>query len=162
MLLLKLLNDLRSKGYSRVRVNGEVKDLAEDIKLEKNKKDTIEVVVDRVVVRDSERSRIFESIEASTKLADGRVLFNVIGGEEILMSENYACVDCNFSMPPLETRMFSFNSPWGACDECNGLGIKKKVSEDLLIPDKKKSINDGAIVALTVDQNIQYTEIQRQ
>ncbi len=156
---VELLNDLRSKGYSRVRVNGEVKDLAEDIKLEKNKKDTIEVVVDRVVVRDSERSRIFESIEASTKLADGRVLFNIIGGEEILMSENYACVDCNFSMPPLETRMFSFNSPWGACDECNGLGIKKKVSEDLLIPDKKKSINEGAIVALTVDQNIQYTEV---
>ncbi|MBQ4030537.1 MAG: excinuclease ABC subunit UvrA, partial [Bacilli bacterium] len=154
-----LLNDLRSKGYTRVRINGEVRDLSEDIKLEKNKKDTIEVVVDRVVVRPSERSRIFESIEASTKLADGRVLFNVIGGEEILMSENYACVDCNFSMPPLETRMFSFNSPWGACDECNGLGIKKKVSEDLLIPDKKKSINEGAIVALTVDQNIQYTEV---
>ena len=131
-----LLNDLRSKGYTRVRINGEVRDLSEDIKLEKNKKDTIEVVVDRVVVRPSERSRIFESIEASTKLADGRVLFNVIGGEEILMSENYACVDCNFSMPPLETRMFSFNSPWGACDECNGLGIKKKVSEDLLIPDQ--------------------------
>ena len=154
-----LLNDLRSKGYSRVRINGTVRDLSEDIKLEKNKKDTIEVVVDRVVVRDSERSRIFESIEASTKLADGRVLFNVIGGEEILMSENYACVDCNFSMPPLETRMFSFNSPWGACDECNGLGIKKKINEDLLIPDKKKSINEGAIVALTVDQNIQYTEV---
>jgi excinuclease ABC subunit A len=155
-----LLNDLRSKGYSRVRINGEVRDLSEDIKLEKNKKDTIEVVVDRVVVRDSERSRIFESIEASTKLADGRVLFNIIGGEEILMSENYACIDCNFSMPPLETRMFSFNSPWGACDECNGLGIKKKVSEDLLIPNKKKSINDGGIVSITIDQNIQYTEIE--
>ncbi len=154
-----ILDDLRSKGYTRVRINGEVRDLSENIVLEKNKKDTIEVVVDRVVVRDSERSRIFESIEASTKLADGRVLFNVIGGEELLMSENYACIDCNFSMPPLETRMFSFNSPWGACDECNGLGIKKKVSEDLLIPDKKKSINEGAIVALTVDQNIQYTEV---
>ena len=155
-----LLNDLRSKGYSRVRINGEVRDLSEDIKLEKNKKDTIEVIVDRVVVRNSDRSRIFESIEASTKLAVGRVLFNVIGGEEILMSENYACIDCNFSMPPLETRMFSFNSPWGACDDCNGLGIKKKVSEDLLIPDKKKSINGGAIVSLTVDQNIQYTEVE--
>ena len=157
---VELLNDLRSKGYSRVRVNGEVRDLSEDIKLEKNKKDTIEVVVDRVVVRNSERSRIFESIEASTKLADGRVLFNVIGGKEHLMSENYACVDCNFSMPPLETRMFSFNSPWGACDECNGLGIKKKVSEDLLIPDKKKSINEGGIVSITIEQNIQYTEIE--
>ena len=155
-----LLNDLRSKGYTRVRINGEVRDLAEDIKLEKNKKDTIEVVVDRVVVRSEDRSRIFESIENSTKLADGMVLFNVIGGEELLMSENYACIHCNFSMPQLEPRMFSFNSPWGACDECNGLGIKKKVSEDLLIPDKKKSINGGAIVSITVDQNIQYTEIE--
>ena len=155
-----LLNDLRAKGYTRVRINGEVRDLSEDIKLEKNKKDTIEVVVDRVVVRSEDRSRIFESIENSTKLADGMVLFNVIGGEEILMSENYACIHCNFSMPQLEPRMFSFNSPWGACDECNGLGIKKKIAEDLLIPDKKKSINGGAILALTVDQNIQYTEVE--
>ncbi len=157
---IDLINDLRAKGYTRVRINGEVRDLADDIKLEKNKKDTIEVIVDRVVVRSEDRARIFESIENSTKLADGMVLFNVIGGEEILMSENYACIHCNFSMPQLEPRMFSFNSPWGACDECNGLGIKKKIAEDLLIPDKKKSINGGAIVSLSVDQNIQYTEVE--
>ena len=156
----QIIEDLRKQGYARVRVNGEVKDLSEDIVLEKNKKDTIEVIIDRVVVRSEDRSRIYESIESSSKLANGLVLFNIIGGEELLMSENYACIDCNFSMPQLETRLFSFNSPWGACPECNGLGIKKKVSEDLLIPDKKKSINGGAIVSLTIDQNIQYTEVE--
>lgn len=155
----QILEDLRSKGYSRVRVNGEVRDLSEDIKLEKNKKDTIEVVIDRVIVKPAERSRIFESIENSCKLADGIVLFNIIGQEELLMSENYACVHCNYSMPQLEPRMFSFNAPWGACPECNGLGIKMKVSEDLLIPDKTKSINEGAIVTLSQDQNTMYTEV---
>ena len=156
----QIIEDLRKQGYARVRVNGVVKDLSEEIILEKNKKDTIEVIIDRVVVRSEDRSRIYESIESSSKLANGLVLFNIIGGEELLMSENYACIDCNFSMPQLETRLFSFNSPWGACPECNGLGIKKKVSEDLLIPDKKKSINGGAILSLTIDQNIQYTEVE--
>ncbi len=155
-----ILDDLRQKGYTRVRVNGEVRDLAEDIKLEKNKKDTIEVIVDRVVVRAEDRSRIFESIEASTKLANGMVLFNVIGGEELLMSENYACIHCNYSMPPLETRMFSFNSPFGACPECNGLGMKMKVSEELLIPDPSKSIRKGGIATLSEEQNTMFTEVE--
>ena len=155
-----LFEDLRKKGYSRVRVNGEVRDLTEDIVLEKNKKSFIEVVVDRIVVRDEERSRIFESIENSSKLANGLVLFNVIGREEFVMSENYACVHCNYSMPLLETRMFSFNSPFGACPECNGLGVKMKVSEDLLIPDKSISILDGAIKTISADQNIMFTEIE--
>ena len=148
-----LLEDLRKEGYSRVRVDGENYSLDEEIKLEKNKKHNIEVVVDRVVVRESERSRIFESIENSTKLASGKVLFHVIGGEEILMSENYACVKCNFSIPELEPRLFSFNSPYGACPECKGLGTKLKISEDLIIPDKSKSINEGAIVVLNLDNN---------
>ena len=155
-----LLDDLRKKGYSRVRLNGEVKDLFEDIQLEKNKKDYIEVVVDRVVVRAEDRSRIFESIEQATKLSDGLVLFNVIGGEEFIMSENYACVHCNYSMPRLETRMFSFNSPFGACPECNGLGVKKKISLDLLIPDTTKSISDGAIKSVSQEQNTTFTEIE--
>lgn len=155
-----VIDDLRSKGYSRVRVNGEVFDLSEDIKLEKNKKDTIEVVVDRVIVKDSERSRIFESIENAAKLANGMVLFNIIGGEEVFMSENYACIKCNYSIAKLETRMFSFNSPFGACPECNGLGVKKTISEDLLIPDKTKSIREGAIKSFSVDQNILTTEIE--
>ena len=156
---IQIFDELRQKGFTRVRVNGEVRDLSEDIVLEKNKKDNIEVVVDRVVVRSEDRSRIFESIESACKLAEGIVLFNVIGHEEILMSENYACIHCNYSMPTLETRMFSFNSPWGACPECNGLGLKMTVSEELLIPDTKKSINDGAIVTLSQDQNIQFTEV---
>lgn len=156
----QLLDDLRQKGYSRVRVNGEVRDLSEEIKLEKNKKDTIEVIVDRVVIKAEERSRIFESIENSCALADGIVLFRVIGGEEILMSENYACVHCNYSMPTLETRMFSFNSPFGACPECNGLGMKMKISQDLLIPNKAKSIRQGGIVTLSEDQNTTFTEVE--
>ena len=154
-----ILEDLRSKGYSRVRINGEVRDLYENIKLPKNKKDTIEVVVDRVVVKQEDRSRIFESIETAAKLAHGIVLFNVIGHEEFIMSENYACVHCNYSLPQLETRMFSFNSPFGACPECNGLGMKMKISEDLLIPDRKKSISQGGIVSLSKDQNVLYTEV---
>ena len=155
-----LLDELRQKGYSRVRINGEVRDLSEDIVLEKNKKDNIEVIVDRVMVKAEDRSRIFESIENSAKLANGLVLFNIIGEEEFLMSENYACIDCNYSIPRLETRMFSFNSPFGACPECNGLGVKMKISEDLLIPDKTKSIRDGAIKTLTQDQNILFTEVE--
>ena len=156
----QILDDLRQKGYSRVRVNGEVRDLAEDIQLEKNKKDNIEVVVDRVVVRTEDRSRIFEAIENACSLANGIVLFNVIGHEEILMSENYACIHCNYSMPQLETRMFSFNSPWGACPECNGLGMKKKISLELLIPDGKKSVYDGGIVTTNQEQNTTFTEIE--
>ena len=155
-----LFEDLRKDGYSRVRIDGEVHGLEEEFRLEKNKKHNIEVVVDRVVVKESERSRIFESIETSTKLAGGKVLFHVIGGEEILMSENYACVKCNFSIPELEPRLFSFNSPYGACPECKGLGTKLKISEDLIIPDKNKSLNEGAIVAYNLDNNIHNQTIQ--
>lgn len=155
-----LFEDLRKDGYSRVRIDGEVHGLEEEFRLEKNKKHNIEVVVDRIVVKESERSRIFESIETSTKLAGGKVLFHVIGGEEILMSENYACVKCNFSIPELEPRLFSFNSPYGACPECKGLGTKLKISEDLIIPDKNKSLNEGAIVAYNLDNNIHNQTIQ--
>ena len=155
-----LFEDLRKDGYSRVRVDGDTYSLDEEIKLEKNKKHNIEVVVDRVVVKESERSRIFESIESSTKLAQGKVLFHIIGGEEILMSENYACVKCNFSIPELEPRLFSFNSPYGACPECKGLGTKLKISEDLIIPNKEKSLNEGAIVAYNLDNNIYNQTVQ--
>jgi len=155
-----LFDDLRSKGYSRVRVNGEVRSLDEDIILEKNKKDNIDVVVDRVVVREDERGRIFESIEASTHLAQGKVVLHVIGGEEILMSENYACVKCNFSIPELEPRLFSFNSPYGACPECKGLGTKLKISEDLILPDKKKSLNQNGLQGYTIDNNTHNTTVR--
>ena len=155
-----VFDDLRSKGFSRVRVNGESYQLEEEIVLEKNKKSNIDVVVDRVVVRDEERGRIFESIEASTKLAHGKVVLHVVGGEEILMSENYACIHCNYSIPELEPRLFSFNSPYGACPECKGLGTKLKISEDLIVPDVNKSLNKGAIVAYNLDNNIYSQAMQ--
>lgn len=142
-----LFETLRKDGFVRVRVNGEIKDLSEEIILEKNKKSNIEVIVDRIVINDESRSRIFEALEASSKLAHGKVLINIIGDKEILMSENYACPECDFSLPELEPRMFSFNSPYGACEECKGLGIKLKIDEDLLLPNKEKSIMDGAVAS---------------
>ena len=142
----ELFDELRRDGFSRVRVNGEIKNLSEEIKLEKNIKDNIEVLVDRLKVNEKTRSRIFESIELCTKLANGKVIINNIDSqEEMLMSENYACPECNFSIEELEPRMFSFNSPFGACPECKGLGVKLKIDEDILIPDKTKSIMGGAI-----------------
>ena len=143
-----LLDDLRKSGYARVRVNSEIFDLSEEINLEKNKKDDIDVVIDRLVIKEDVRSRLFESIETATKLSDGKVIISVIGGKEILMSEHLACPYCDFSMPELEPRMFSFNSPFGACDSCKGLGFKLKIDQDLIIPDKTLSLNGNAIVPL--------------
>ena len=155
-----LLDDLRAKGFTRVRINGEMKSLDEQITLEKNIKDTIEVVVDRIILKPEERSRIFEAIETSTKLADGMVLIHIIDGEEILWSEKFACIKCNYSLPDLEPRMFSFNAPFGACPECKGLGFKTAISQDLLVPDPDKSINGGAIATMSDDQNIFYTDVK--
>ena len=155
-----LFDDLRKKGFTRVRVNGEMHDLSENIVLLKNKKDNIYLVVDRIVVNPDERSRIFEAIELSTKMASGKVLIHVIDGEEFIMSEHYACPECNFSLPELEPRLFSFNAPYGACPECNGLGVKQNISIDLLIPDKNKSVYEGAIKGFSLDQNIALTELE--
>ena len=155
-----LFDDLRKKGFTRVRVNGELRDLSEEIKLEKNKKDNIYVVIDRIVVSPDERSRIFEAIEISTKMADGKVLIHIIDGEEFIMSEHYACPECNFSLPELEPRLFSFNAPYGACPECKGLGIKQHLSLDLLIPDKNKTILEGGIKGLSIDQNMALTQLE--
>ena len=155
-----LFTDLRKKGYSRVKVNGEMYDLSEEIKLEKNKKDNIDVVIDRIVVSKDEKSRIFESIEGATKLADGKVVINIIGGEPLLMSEHYACPECNFSLPELEPRLFSFNAPYGACPECKGLGFKQNLSIDLLIPDKTKTIPEGAIKGFSIDDSISLQQLE--
>ena len=154
-----LFDELRKSGYSRVRVNGEIRSLDEDITLEKNKKDNIEVVVDRIILDPDERGRIFEAIETSCKLAEGKVLINVIGKEEILMSESYACPHCNFSIPELEPRLFSFNAPYGACPECKGLGTKLKIGEALLMPDKNLSILNGGIKTVNNDQSIDTTQL---
>ncbi len=154
-----LLDDLRKNGYSRVRVNGEMHTLDEEITLKKNIKDNIDVIVDRIVISKEERSRIFEAIENSCKLANGKVVINVIGGEEILMSESYACPQCNFSIPELEPRLFSFNAPYGACDDCKGLGTRLKIGEALLMPDKNKSILEGGIKTISPDYNIETVEL---
>ncbi|MDD4705805.1 MAG: excinuclease ABC subunit UvrA [Bacilli bacterium] len=154
-----LFENLRKNGYTRIKINGENHDLSEDFKLDKNKKTNIEVVIDRIEVDSSERSRIFEAIETSTSLAEGKVVINEIGKQSIVMSENYACPQCNFSLPELEPRLFSFNAPYGACPECKGIGIKQNISLDLLVPDKTKSILDGAIKGFSLDGNTYMTNI---
>ncbi len=146
-----LIASLLKDGYIRARIDGEDFDLTEEINLDKNKKHNIDVVIDRLIIKEDIRSRLYESIEICTKLGKGKVVIDVIGAESIIMSEMYACPDCDFSIPELEPRMFSFNAPYGACSDCKGLGIKLKIDEDLIIPDKTKSINEGAIVALNLD-----------
>ncbi len=141
-----LLESLLKDGYVRVRIDGEVRLLEEEINLDKNQRHDIEVVVDRIIKRDGEHSRLADSLETATKLADGEVIVqNLNLNEETLFSENHACKICGFSVPKLEPRLFSFNSPLGACPDCNGLGIKNEVDIDLLIPDFDLSINQGGI-----------------
>ena len=144
---VKILNDARKSGYVRVRVDGNLYDLSEEIKLEKNKKHSIEVVVDRVVVRPDARSRITDSVETASALSGGLVLADVIGGETLTFSQNYACEDCGISIEELTPRMFSFNNPYGACPTCTGLGIQMKIDPDRIIPNRKLSIAEGAIRA---------------
>ena len=155
-----LFEKLRSEGYARVIVDDIEHELEEEIILEKNKKHTIKVVVDRLIIKEGIRSRLYESIETASKLGKGKVIIDVIGSKEILMSEHYACPFCDFSIPELEPRMFSFNAPYGACDDCKGLGVKLKIDEDLIIPNKDLSINEGGIVSLNLeDGNICSTQI---
>ncbi len=146
-----LLENLVKDGYVRAIIDNEEHELSEEINLEKNKKHFIEVIIDRLIIKEDIRSRLYESIELASKLSKGKVVIDVVGGDKIIMSENYACPECDFSLPELEPRMFSFNSPYGACDECKGLGIKLKIDEDLIIPNKDLSINEGAIVSLNLD-----------
>ena len=142
-----LLEELRKEGFVRARIDNEVRDLNDDIVLEKNNKHNIDVIIDRIVIKEDSRSRIFESIETSTKMANGKVVINILGDKEIVMSENYACPLCDFSIPELEPRLFSFNSPYGACPVCKGLGVNLHIDEDILIPDKNLSIMDGAVAS---------------
>ncbi|GAA0368517.1 excinuclease ABC subunit UvrA [Bacillus horti] len=142
---VKLLEDIQKQGFVRVRVDGEVRDLSEEIKLEKNKKHTIEVVVDRIVVKEGIQSRLADSIETALKISDGKVIVDLMGDGELLFSSNLACPECGFSIDELAPRMFSFNSPFGACPSCDGLGNKLEVDPELVIPDQKKSLNEGAI-----------------
>ena len=154
-----LLDKLKTNGYVRVIIDNEEFDLNSEINLDKNKKHNILIVIDRLIIKEGIRSRLYESIELACRESKGKVVINVIGDSDIVMSEKYACPDCDFSLPELEPRMFSFNAPYGACPDCNGLGVKLKVDVDLIIPDKNKSIKQGAIVPINLDASVYYTEI---
>ncbi len=158
-----LFEKLRKEGYVRVRVNGENHDLDEDIILEKNKQDDIDVIIDRIVLKEDSRSRISEAVETATKLSEGKVVVEILGEnkKEIVFSENFACPYCEFSLPEIEPRLFSFNAPFGACPDCKGLGIKLSIDENLVIPDKDLSINEGCIKTLSDDQEgIYYKKLE--
>lgn len=142
---LKVLEDIKMKGFVRVRIDGEVLDIDEEIKLEKNKKHTIEIVVDRIIIKPDFEARLADSLETALKMADGKVKVDIIGEEELLFSQKLACPICGFSMDELAPRMFSFNSPYGACPTCDGLGKKMEIDPDLIIPDKSKLLSEGAI-----------------
>lgn len=144
---VKELDNIRKSGYVRVRVDGAVYDLSEDIKMDKNKKHNIEVIVDRLVINSTVKSRLADSIETATKLADGVVLVDIVGDREELFSLNYACPEHGAVIEEMSPRMFSFNNPFGACKKCGGLGSYKEIDPNLIIPNKKLSINQGAIKA---------------
>ena len=145
----KLLDEIRKDGYVRVRVDGELKELSEEIRLDKNKKHTLEVVVDRIVVKETASRRLAESLETSLKLGEGLVNVDVNGEQELTFSENFACIDCGISLPEIAPRMFSFNTPYGACPACTGLGVNLEIDPDMVVPDGSKTISDGAIVAVS-------------
>jgi len=144
---VKEFENARKSGFVRARVDGETVDLADEIKLDKQKKHTIEIVVDRVVVRPDMRGRIADSVETATELAGGLLTVDVIGGEELRFSQNYACPEHGVSIEELTPRMFSFNNPFGACPTCTGLGMQYTISPDLIVPDRSLSINGGAVRA---------------
>ncbi|WP_068779022.1 excinuclease ABC subunit UvrA [Paenibacillus sp. GM2] len=156
-----LFGEISKQGFVRVRVDGEQRDLSETIELEKNKKHSIEVIVDRVVVKEDVRSRLADSIETALKMSGGQILIDIIGQEELRFSSNFACPICGFSMEELSPRMFSFNSPFGACPECDGLGVKMIIDPDLLVPDRSKSIEDGAFEAWAGGTSNYYPQFLR-
>ncbi len=143
----KVFEDAKKSGYIRIRVDGEIKEVTEEIKLDKNKKHDIEIVIDRLILRPDIVSRLTDSLELALQLSDGTVLIDVIDHEEITFSQNYACIHCGISIAEITPRMFSFNSPFGACNKCDGLGNLMKIDPELVIPDKNKSISQNAINA---------------
>ncbi|WP_179030783.1 excinuclease ABC subunit UvrA [Paenibacillus kribbensis] len=153
-----LFADIAKQGFVRVRVNGELRELSEKIELEKNKKHSIEVVVDRIVVKEDVRARLSDSIETALKLSGGQLLVDIMGQEELRFSSNFACPICGFSIDELTPRMFSFNNPFGACPDCDGLGAKMVVDPDLLIPDPQKSVEDGAFQAWSGGTSTYYPQ----
>jgi excinuclease ABC subunit A len=142
---VKTLEDIKKQGYVRVRVNGEMVEVTDEIELEKNKKHSIEVVIDRIVVKEGVATRLSDSLETALRLGDGKVIVDVMGEEELLFSEHHACPQCGFSIGELEPRMFSFNSPYGACQKCDGLGTKLEVDVDLVLPNKRLTLKEHAL-----------------
>jgi len=141
----KLFESIKKNGFTRIRVDGEIREVSDEIKLEKNKKHHIEIIVDRIKVKAGIESRLADSIETALSQAEGLVIVDVIGMKELLFSQNLACPDCNISLEELSPRMFSFNSPYGACPSCSGLGVHMEVDPELVIPDREKSLAEGAV-----------------
>jgi excinuclease ABC subunit A len=142
----KELDHLRKSGYARVRVDGAIRDLSEEISLDKNKKHTLEVLVDRLAVKEGAAKRLADSLATAMNLSEGIVKVEVAGGEELVFSEKFACVDCGISYPEISPRMFSFNNPYGACPQCDGLGTTNYFDPDLIVPDPDRSIREGAVI----------------
>lgn len=140
----KTIEDLRKDGYTKLRLNGEFHETDEEFNLEKTKRYDIDVVIDRIIIKSGVRSRVYDSIETATKLSEGLVKV-LINDEEVLFSEKFSCPICGFTVSQLEPRLFSFNSPYGACPDCSGLGFKRKIDVNLLIPHPEKSIFDGVL-----------------
>ena len=157
----KLLADIQKQGFVRVRVNGEIRELSEKIEIEKNKKHSIEVVVDRIVVKPDVESRLADSLETALKLSEGKVIVDFMGEEELMFSSSLACPECGFSISDLEPRLFSFNSPYGACVSCDGLGLKMIVDPDMLVPNKQLSIEQGAFEAWSGSTSNYYPQFLR-
>lgn len=153
-----LFADIAKQGFVRVRVDGELRDLSENIELEKNKKHTIEVVVDRIVVKEDIEARLADSIETALNLSGGQLLVDIMGQEELRFSSNFACPICGFSMEELTPRMFSFNTPFGACPDCDGLGVEMIVDPELLVPDMSKSVEEGAFAAWSGGTSTYYPQ----
>lgn len=139
----KLLEGFTKEGFVRARIDGNVVEITDDIEIDRKKKHSIDLIVDRLVIKEDIRSRLTESVESALKYANNLVVIDVIGGKEMLFSQNYACPDCNISFEELTPRMFSFNNPFGACPNCTGIGYLMKMDEDLIVPDRNKTLYDG-------------------
>jgi len=156
---VKVLEEIKKEGFVRVRVDGEVYDLSDEIKMEKNKKHTIEVVVDRIIIKSDVGTRLADSLETALQMTDGQVIVEIIGKEELLFSQKLACPVCGFSMDELSPRMFSFNSPYGACPTCDGLGSKMEVDAELVIPDATRTLSEGAIEPWAGSSSTYYPQL---
>ena len=157
----ELIANLIKDGFVRAKIDKEVVDLSENIILEKNKKHKIELIIDRLVIKSEIRSRIFEALELAVKLGNGKVIVDILGDKELVLSSKFACPHCDFSLPELEPIMFSFNSPYGACETCNGIGVKLKIDSDLLLPNPSLSISEGVFSKLYGDEDsIFYKQLE--